>query len=141
MEAEMKSAWIKAGIKFGIGAALIVSVVGIRVISVAPDGVDAGIEELERLESELARETTPAEGTSGDPPEGASAGDGDAASVASGASRGSRAGAAVFERMPGSDSKPDASDADRMVSCQIARSTRFMSAADCATRGGRSTDL
>lgn len=138
MEAEMKSAWIKAGIKFGIGLALIVSVVGIRVISVAPDGVAAGIEELERLESELARETTPAEGTSGDPPDGASAGDGDAASVAS---RASRAGAAVFERMPGSDSKPDASDADRMVSCQIARSTRFMSAADCATRGGRSSDL
>lgn len=119
----MKSACLKAGAKLGIGLTLVAAVIGIRMISVTPDGVPAAIEKLEALDSELAAESAEKE-------RAASAGDSENSIV-------SRLGAGIGF----SDSEPDSRDGDRLVSCKLSGRNQFMRADDCAMRGGEPTYL
>ena len=129
MESGMKKAWRRAGLKLGVGLALVAALIGIRMITARREGVESGIAELERLESELAAE--PISGTSAPVADGKSTeapGDADGSIV-------SRLGAGIL----GSDSRPH--DGDRLVSCRLDGATRFMRADDCALRGGDATGL
>lgn len=121
----MKTACLKAGAKLGIGLSLLAAVIGIRLVTTTPEGIESGIEELERLDAQMAAEAvvanaeiTQAEPTSED-------------SIVS------RLTAGIAEGSSGSDSRSP--DADKMVSCRLAGSTHFMRADDCAMRGGEST--
>ncbi len=125
MEAEMKSACIKAGAKAGIGLALVAAVIGIRIVTATPDGVASGIDALEKLDSEIAVEAKADESA-------ASAGE-----ASEEDSFVSRLGAGMREHLPASDSR--SREGDRMVSCRLGGATQFMRADDCAMRGGEST--
>jgi len=60
MEPEMKTACLKAGAKLGIGLSLLVAVIGIRLVTTTPEGIESGIEELERLDAQIAAEAAAA---------------------------------------------------------------------------------
>jgi len=122
----MKTACLKAGAKLGIGLSLLVAVIGIRLVTTTPEGIESGIEELERLDAQIAAEAAAA---NAEIPE---------AEPTSEDSIASRLTAVIAEgSSPGSDSRSQ--DADKMVSCRLAGSTHFMRADDCAMRGGEST--
>lgn len=127
MEPELKTAYWKAGAKLGIGLTLVAAVVGIRMISVTPEGVPAAIEKLEQLDSEIAAEAAENERAAT-----ALVEDGDESLV-------SRLGAGMREHLQDSDS--GSPDGERMVSCRSNGRTQFMRADDCAVRGGESTFL
>lgn len=129
MEATLESAFKRAGLKFGGGLIFIVAIIGIRVVTATSAGIESEIAELEALESEIAAESV-SMGRRVEPKETPPVEDGSLAS---------RLGATVRERLSG----PTAAgpDADRLVSCSLANGIHFMRAADCATRGGRSTDF
>ncbi len=125
MESGMKSAWLRAGLKLGVGLALVLALIGIRMITANRDGVESGIAALERLDSELAAESLPATAapvTEG--PRGADAGGGSIVA---------RLSAGVL----GSDS--GARGGDELVSCRLGATTQFMRSDDCAIRGGAAT--
>jgi len=127
MEPELKKACVKAAAKLGIGLTLVVAIIGIRMVSVTPDGVPAAIEKLEALDKQIEAES-------------ASVGEAIAESgSASGNSIVSRLGAGVRDHLPGSKMKSE--DGERLVSCRLAGRTQFMRADDCAVRGGESTDV
>ncbi len=126
METEIKSAFVKAGAKLSIGLTLVVAVVGIRMITVTPEGLPTAIEKLERLESELAAE---APGTRSAHPFGEDGNSED--SIVSRLTAGLRDG-------EGNDDS-GSREGERLVSCRVAASTHFMRADDCAMRGGVST--
>jgi hypothetical protein len=125
MEPEIKRACSKAAAKLGIGLSLLAAVIGIRLVTAMPEGIESGIEELERLEAQIGSESnsTRSETPDVDP--------------ASGDSIVSRLGAGMLEHMPDSDSGPR--DGDKLVSCRLGASTHFMRAGDCSMRGGDST--
>jgi hypothetical protein len=127
MEPEMKTSLRKAAIKLGIGLTLVAAVVGIRMITVTPEGVPAAIEKLEQLDSEIAAEAAESERV------GTASADGADESFVS------RFGAGMRDHFPGSDS--DSRAGERMVSCRLSGRTQFMRADDCAVRGGESTFL
>ena len=56
MRPELKSACLKAAAKLGIGLSLLVALIGIRLVTTTPEGVESGIKKLERLDSQLASE-------------------------------------------------------------------------------------
>lgn len=124
----MRRACIKAGTKLGVGLALVIVVIGIRLITATPDGVEAEIEELSRVEAELAASASESERAAG-------------ASAPSDANDSivSRLSAGVREQLGGS--KGSDPDAERLVSCRLPSGSQFMRAADCAVRGGESTAL
>ena len=124
MEPEIKRACSKAAAKLGIGLSLLAAVIGVRLVTVTPEGIESGIEELERLDSELASE--------------ARADDSATAGRDSNQDKSivSRLSAGVREHLPGSSGTRDG---DRMVSCQLRGAQQFMRADDCAIRGGHST--
>ena len=124
MEPEMKSAWLRTGMKLGIGLALIAAVIGIRMITATPDGIESGIAELERLDSQLAAEAAPS-----------------AAEKAATASDSDDEGASIVSRLSGGmlGSDSGSRDGDKLVSCRVNGATQFMRADDCAMRGGEST--
>ena len=127
MEPELKKACVKAAAKLGIGLTLVVAIIGIRMVSVTPDGVPAAIEKLEALDKQIEAES-------------ASVGEAIAESgSASGNSIVSRLRAGVRDHLPGSKTKSE--DGERLVSCRLAGRTQFMRADDCAVRGGESTDV
>ena len=127
MEPELKKACVKAAAKLGIGLTLVVAIIGIRMVSVTPDGVPAAIEKLEALDKQIEAES-------------ASVGEAIAESgSASGNSIVSRLRAGVRDHLPGSKMKSE--DGERLVSCRLAGRTQFMRADDCAVRGGESTDV
>ena len=121
----MKTACLKAGAKLGIGLSLLAAVIGIRLVTTTPEGIESGIEELERLDAQIAAEAAAA---NAEIPE---------AEPTSEDSIASRLTAGIVEGSPGSDSRSQ--DADKMVSCRLAGSTHFMRADNCAMRGGEST--
>ncbi len=125
MEAEMKSACIRAAVRLGFGLSIVLALVGIRIVTATPDGVEAGIEELERLDAEIAAEAVVA-------PEEASV-----AETEAGGSIVSRFGEGVRDRITGTDDS--SRDGDKLVSCRIGGRSHFMRAGDCAMRGGSST--
>lgn len=129
MESGLAHAYKKAGFKLGGGLMLIAAMLGVRIIVATPDGVEAEIAELEQVEDEFAAEQPTSERRSSPVP----------ASAAKSDSIVSRMGAGVRGQLSGSGRV--APDADRLVSCALGGATQFMRAADCATRGGTSTDV
>jgi hypothetical protein len=124
MEAAMRSAWMKAGMKMGLGFFVVAAVLGIRVVSVAPvDGASetAGDGTVFEKPAAAAMPTTREEGVA------------NAEESSMGGS-----GAAAPESLAGSGSA-DRRAGDQMVSCRIRGTTQFMTADDCAMRGGHST--
>ena len=127
MEPELKTACLKASAKLGIGLTLVAAVVGIRMVSVTPEGVPASLEKLSQLDSEMAADSAEVERVAAE----ASGGEGD--------SMASRLGAGLREHFPGSE--PNSRDGDRLVSCRLNGRNQFMRADDCASRGGEPTLL
>ncbi len=121
----MKKAFAKAGFKLGGGLALVVAVIGVRMITADPDGLDDEIAELERLEEELAADAAE---RGVETPDGPSA-DGLVARVS----------ATVREHLPSSASSGP--DPNRLVKCDLGGGIQFMRAADCQTRGGDVSDV
>lgn len=133
----MKSAWRMAGIKLGAGLFVLCAVVGIRVVSVEPQGIEGEIAELEAAvpdESESPIEVAENPAAPGeDPPDSLAA----------------RLGARVRSATGGADSSADSTanaggsggDPDELVSCRLASGVQFMRAADCAMRAGDATVL
>lgn len=134
MEEEIQRALIKAGAKLGIGLSLLAAVIGIRVITTAPAGVEGEIEELAAIEAELAAETARAESARGSRADREEPEAEPADSLVGRLSKTARTAA-------GGSGESDPDDAERLVSCQLPGGSQFMRAADCATRGGQSTDL
>lgn len=122
MEAYLSKALWRAGTKLGVGLAVVGALVGIRIVTATPTGVEGDIAQLEQLEAELA-----AGGTE-------NPGDGESGTSASGSdSSGSAAG--------NLESSPDTGDLDRLVRCLDGGAVQYMRAADCATRGGALEEL
>jgi hypothetical protein len=129
MQAYLSKALWRAGTKLALSLAVVAALVGIRIVTATPTGVDGEIAELERFEAELATADAGTVATAGD-----------------------RAGnASTASSAPERDSEPDAPDAgtaradaqdlDRMVRCLAGGSAQYMRAADCATRGGDLEEL
>jgi hypothetical protein len=123
----MRRALWMAGLKTGAGFLVIGAVLGIRVVSVtpAPAGLDsAAIDEASAseadgsMDSDARREILDAESVP-DP------------------SLVERATSALGANSPAPASARR--DGDRMVSCRIQGGTQFMTADDCAMRGGNAT--
>ncbi len=135
MQSEMETAIKRAGLKLGGGLLLLAALIGVRIVTVTPRGIESEIAELEQLESSIADsdrlENAPASPTS--------AADAEASgSILSGLGLGEReSSTASGSTSSGSSSR----DAERLVSCEIGGSVQFTRGADCATRGGRATDL
>lgn len=122
----MKSACSRAAAKLSIGLSLLVAVIGIRVLTATPPGIESDFKELERLDVQLASESTVATSKS------------HAADPSWDDSIGSRLSAGIRERIPGFESARSR-DGDKLVSCRLDGANHFMRADDCAMRGGRST--
>jgi len=125
----MKTAWMKAGLKIALGFAFVGAVVGIRIVSLAPSRTEADTPSLERLQpaalaetSRVAREVAAPSTVPGQE-----------------VARMDRLSSGPREQLP--DVVPSSRDGDRMVSCRLVGRTQFMTADDCAMRGGRSTLL
>ncbi|HIF93031.1 MAG: hypothetical protein ABGX04_03235 [Myxococcales bacterium] len=127
MEPELKKACWKAAAKLGIGLTLVVAVIGIRMVSVTPDGVPAAIAKLDALDDQLAAESATAAAPTSQ------------AASESQNSIASRLSAGVRDHFTGSDGK--SRDGERLVSCRLSGRKQFMRADDCAVRGGESTDV
>jgi hypothetical protein len=122
MEAYLSKALWRAGTKLLVGLAVMGALVGVRIVTATPVGVEGDIAELEQLEAELAAGGT---GAAADAGAAAPASQGDPGANASGVSG---AGA-------------DGPDLDRMVRCLGGAGVQYMRAADCATRGGELQEL
>jgi len=121
----LKKAFRKAGFKLGGGLALVVALIGVRVITADPDGLDDEIAELERLQEELAADAAE---RGVEAPDGPSAG----GLVA-------RVSATLREHLPPSASSEP--DPNRLVKCDLGSGIQFMRAADCQSRGGDVSDV
>jgi len=129
MDSEMKTAWMKAGLKIVLGFVFVGAVIGIRIVSLTPNRAETGGESLERVEPVAVAETSRVA------PEAAAP----EATPGRDASRMDRLSSRVREPLP--DAAASSRDGDRMVSCRLLGRTQFMNADDCAMRGGRSTRL
>ncbi len=121
----MKSACLKASAKLAIGLSLLVAIIGIRLVTTTPEGIESEIQELERLDAVIASEAS-----SHAPEAESGAMDDSSGSVFSGG---------LLETKPNNDVR--SGDGDKLVSCRLAGRTHFMRANDCAMRGGESTIL
>jgi hypothetical protein len=127
MEPYLSKALWRAGAKLTAGLALVGALVGVRIVTATPVGVESDLEQLERLEAELAAEAS-----------------GASASEAEGATSPSPLAESEGAPADASTSAPrgaDPGDLDRLVRCHGAGGVQFMRAADCATRGGELEDL
>jgi hypothetical protein len=125
MDAAIQTAWLKAGLKLGLGLLLLGAVVGIRIVTVSPERVATDVETLDPLTDRApvqARTTSTAAEPAVPDSDDSLIGD-----LASG----------VIEHLPGAGASRRAGD--EMVSCRSRGAVQFMTADDCATRGGRST--
>lgn len=126
MEPWLSKALWRAGTKLTLGLAFLAALVGIRIVSVGPAGVEGDLAELERLQVELEAEAAAGE-----------------SEVESGA--GSMAGAepalASVPETTGATARDSAADPDRLVRCHGGQGVQFMRAADCAMRGGAPEEL
>ena len=121
MDPELRKACRNAGIKLCGGLLVVSGLVGVRVITAAPDGLEADLAELETLERALEAEARPPESAASDVPVEPSR----------------------IDRLTAARSSPasEGADPDRLVTCRIAGSTQFTRAADCLARGGSSKDI
>jgi hypothetical protein len=131
MEPEVKRAFFKAGAKLGIGLSLLAAVIGIRILTATAPGIESGIEELDRLGAQMAREATQASSDRIEAGTRSGEGDRDPDSL------GSRMNAALRGHFPGSVAETH--EGEKLVSCDLNGRMHFMRADDCASRGGRST--
>ena len=126
MDADLSKACWRAGAKLLVGFAVIGAVVGIRIVTAKPTGIDAELAELERFEAEqAAAASAPSATASATAPES----DGVAGDESSVPTPMAATGDVV------------SSDPDRMVRCHLAGPVQFMRAADCGIRGGRVEEL
>jgi hypothetical protein len=130
MQSDIETAIKRAGLKLGGGLLLLCALIGIRIVTATPAGIESEIAELEESGAALAE----VDAHAADPSSDVATGD-----------AGTR-GSLVPDRGPRGRSSSSASgaaarDAERLVSCEIRGSVHFMRAADCATRGGRAADL
>jgi hypothetical protein len=136
MEPEIKHACVKAGLKLGGGLLLVMVTVGLRIVSADPDGVKADVEQLEWLDAELEAEAadSPIDRDRARDPAPTPAPREEKSMV-------SRLSGGVSDRFSGST--PGRSpDAEQLVSCRLeGGTTHFMRRADCAARGGGSTEF
>lgn len=126
MEAYLSKAMRRAGLKLGVGLSVIGALVGIRIVTATPDGLEADLAELERFEAGLEDPET-VEGPGAD------------ARTAEESASGAEAG--WFGQGESSDPAAGDSDPDRMVRCRLDAQLQFMRASDCATRGGALEEL
>jgi hypothetical protein len=126
MEPWLSKALWRAGTKLTLGLAVLGALVGIRIVTVTPAGVEGDLAELERLEAELA-----AEGAGGEPSHEVGA---DSEAAFAGES-------APGPETTGSPAPADPADIDRLVRCHGGQGVQFMRAADCAMRGGALEEL
>ena len=124
MDAYLQTALRRAGFKLGAGLAVIGALVGVRLVTATPEGIEGELAELERFEAELAAQPQPDE-------EQASALEAEAAP------------GLLDGLMDDGAASADASgaDPDRMVRCLLDAGLQYMGAADCGTRGGRIEEL
>lgn len=126
MEAYLSKAMRRAGLKLAVGLSVIGALVGIRIVTATPDGLEADLAELERFDAGLEN------------PESVEA-SGAAAPTGDGSGNGTEAG--WFGQTESSDSAAGGPDPDRMVRCRLDAQLQFMRASDCATRGGALEEL
>ncbi len=124
MEAYLSKACWRAGAKLVAGLAVLGALVGIRIVTATPAGVEGEIAELARFEAEQAS----AAGSDAEP--------GRAGSLSAAAPDGVETDAAEA-----GEAAREQGDLDRMVRCVLGGSLQFMRAADCATRGGELEEL
>jgi len=125
MESELRSAWILAGVKLGLGLFFVAAVIGIRVVTVSPEPEDAANGASTSL-AEPAPQATAPDRLRADPPVETTTADSVLGRVVDG----------VREQIPGE--RAGSRDGDKLVSCRLAGKTQFMRADDCAMRGGAS---
>lgn len=133
----MQKAIAKAGWKLGGGGLLVGAVLGVRIVTADPDGIESEIEELATLEAELAAD---AEGRGVEAPfRDAEGRDADTASSdAEAEGLVARMSATVRDTLSGGETGPDP---NRLVRCDLGGGVQFMRAADCQSRGGGLTDV
>jgi len=129
MQAYLSKALWRAGTKLMLGLAVVAALVGIRIVTATPKGVEGEIAELERFEAELAAGEEGVLETTRDQAR-------DAAPAASAVSRDLEPGPSEAGTTSGAGQ-----DLDRMVRCLAGGRTQYMRAVDCATRGGALEEL
>ena len=120
MDANLKKAFQKSGIKLVGGLLIVGGLIGVRIVTADPDGIQSQIEELETVEAELASDAAE-RGVSADPVDDDSL------------------MARMRNVMP--SAAPSGPDLDRLVSCRLSGGVQFMRAGDCLSRGGQSKDF
>lgn len=125
---DLQRAWIWAGARIALGLGILAAGIGFRMSQVSPAETlpepESGVRAFAEQPAEPARTADAA---------AASAADSEAHSANSESGLLGR----VQGRLLGPAKERDA--ADRMVSCSLRGGTRFMTAADCAARGGGAT--
>ena len=129
MGADLERACKRAATKLFGGWLILAALVGVRLVTSDPSGIESEVAELDAVREGLEAETRASEPAPVDADE-----EGDASLVA-------RVGERVRGVLPGDHGDPDAADRERLVSCRVGGGVQFMRAADCATRGGRARDL
>ncbi|MEZ4330353.1 MAG: hypothetical protein R3F35_01260 [Myxococcota bacterium] len=120
MEPYLEQACRRAAIRLGVGGVALIAIVGLRMVTATPRGIEGEIAELERFDAEAEAEPTTR-------PDG-----GDRVGRDRMEGGGPRAAASTAAAQPlGADADPD-----RLVRCHLAGQRAFMRAADCETRGG-----
>lgn len=129
MQAYLSKALWRAGTRLTLGLAVVGALVGIRIVTATPTGVEGEIAELERFEAEQAAADAGRVEETGD--RGL-----DGALAPSAAARDSEPGPSEA----GTESS-GGEDLDRMVRCLSGGNAQYMRAVDCATRGGDLEEL
>lgn len=127
----MKKIIPRAGGKLGGGLMLWGALIGLRLVTVDPDGIEGELAELEAFEAELsagADARTPARGAETSV---AGAGDDERGLLA-------RVSATLLDGLSGEAPGPDP---NRLVRCELGGGVQFMRAANCQSRGGDLTDV
>lgn len=127
----MKKAIVKAGWKLGGGLLLVGAVIGVRIVTADPDGIEGEIEQLDALEAELSAETEARREAASVPVEEDREGPEADGLVA-------RMSATVRASLRGQEPGPDP---NRVVRCDLGGGIQFTRAADCQSRGGDITDV
>lgn len=127
----MKKIIPRAGGKLGGGLMLLGALIGLRLVTVDPDGIEGELAELEAFEAELsagADARTPARVAETSV---AGAGDDERGLLA-------RVSATLLDGLSGEAPGPDP---NRLVRCELGGGVQFMRAANCQGRGGDLTDV
>jgi len=126
MEAEIRSAWITAGVKLCLGLVLLCAVIGIRIVTASPQRAVEAVEAASPDAEPIRDQNEDPELRSHPQLEMAA----EKSSVLA------RVVDEVREQLPGGP--PASRDGDKLVSCRLDGRTQFMRADDCAMRRGTS---